>query len=93
MVSNLQCTLEKEGAVDLIVDLIIRDTNNINNKVFQETVKLGIALLEGGNTEIQVGTERETETETERETERERERERERGEERRGEERRESKQL
>nr|XP_022296363.1 inositol 1,4,5-trisphosphate receptor type 1-like isoform X5 [Crassostrea virginica] len=50
---EVQCTLEKEGAVDLIVDLIIRDTNNINNKVFQETVKLGIALLEGGNTEIQ----------------------------------------
>ena len=66
MVSNLQCTLEKEGAVDLIVDLIIRDTNNINNKVFQETVKLGIALLEGGNTEIQVGTHRGREGERER---------------------------
>ena len=65
MVSYLQCTLEKEGAVDLIVDLIIRDTNNINNKVFQETVKLGIALLEGGNTEIQVGTQRERERERE----------------------------
>ncbi|KAK3103047.1 hypothetical protein FSP39_016030 [Pinctada imbricata] len=47
---DVQCGLEKEGAVDLIVDLIIRDTNN---KVFLETVELGIALLEGGNTEIQ----------------------------------------
>ncbi|XP_055999570.1 inositol 1,4,5-trisphosphate receptor type 1-like isoform X4 [Ostrea edulis] len=50
---EVQCGLEKEGAVDLIVDLIIRETNNTNNKVFQETVKLGIALLEGGNTDIQ----------------------------------------
>ncbi|XP_061187354.1 inositol 1,4,5-trisphosphate receptor type 1-like isoform X3 [Saccostrea echinata] len=51
--TEVQCGLEKEGAVDLIVDLIIRETNNTNNKVFQETVKLGIALLEGGNTDIQ----------------------------------------
>lgn len=63
MVSNLQCTLEKEGAVDLIVDLIIRDTNNINNKVFQETVKLGIALLEGGKQRYQRERKRDRERE------------------------------
>ena len=47
----LQCRLEREGAADLIIDLIIKDTSN---KIFLETVELGIALLEGGNEEIQV---------------------------------------
>ncbi|XP_033744403.1 inositol 1,4,5-trisphosphate receptor-like isoform X4 [Pecten maximus] len=47
---DVQCRLDKEGASDLIVDLIIKDTSN---KIFLETVELGIALLEGGNEEIQ----------------------------------------
>lgn len=46
-----QCHLAKEGAADLIVDLIMKETNH---KIFQETVELGIALLEGGNPVIQV---------------------------------------
>lgn len=47
-----QCHLDKEGATDLVVDLII---NNHSSRIFLETVELGIALLEGGNTVIQVG--------------------------------------
>jgi hypothetical protein len=43
--------LEKDGAVDLIAALIIE---NSNFDIFQEAVKLGIALLDGGNTDIQV---------------------------------------
>ncbi|XP_071158976.1 inositol 1,4,5-trisphosphate-gated calcium channel ITPR1-like isoform X6 [Mytilus edulis] len=47
---DIQCHLAKEGAADLIVDLIMKETNS---KIFQETVELGIALLEGGNPVIQ----------------------------------------
>ena len=47
---DIQCHLAKEGAADLIVDLIMKETNH---KIFQETVELGIALLEGGNPVIQ----------------------------------------
>ena len=47
-----QCHLDKEGASDLVVDLII---NNHSSRIFLETVELGIALLEGGNSTIQVG--------------------------------------
>jgi hypothetical protein len=46
-----QCHLNKAGASDLIVDLVIKNTNY---KIFRETLELGIALLEGGNTVIQV---------------------------------------
>ena len=46
-----QCHLNRAGASDLIVDLIIKNTNY---RIFKETVDLGIALLEGGNTVIQV---------------------------------------
>ncbi|CAH1782943.1 unnamed protein product [Owenia fusiformis] len=48
--SAVQCHLDKEGASDLVVDLII---NNHSNRIFLETVELGIALLEGGNSVIQ----------------------------------------
>jgi len=44
--------LDKEGATDLVVDLII---GNYSNRMFRETVALGIALLDGGNCSIQVG--------------------------------------
>ncbi|XP_041347721.1 inositol 1,4,5-trisphosphate receptor type 1-like isoform X3 [Gigantopelta aegis] len=47
---DVQCHLDREGATDLIVDLIIR---NSSNRIFLETVELGIALLEGGNNTIQ----------------------------------------
>nr|KAG5704618.1 hypothetical protein BaRGS_031882 [Batillaria attramentaria] len=40
----------KEGASQLVIDLIIKNTSN---KIFQMTVDLGIALLEGGNSTIQ----------------------------------------
>ena len=46
-----QCHLDKEGATDLVVDLIV---NNHSSRIFLETVELGIALLEGGNSSIQV---------------------------------------
>ncbi|KAK6175051.1 hypothetical protein SNE40_013589 [Patella caerulea] len=47
---DVQCHLDREGASDLVVDLIIRNTSN---RIFLETVELGIALLEGGNSVIQ----------------------------------------
>jgi len=47
----MQCLLDEEGATDLVVDLII---GNFSNRTFRETVELGIALLDGGNSAIQV---------------------------------------
>lgn len=47
---EVQCHLDKEGASDLIVDLIIQ---NASYQIFSQTVELGIALLEGGNSVIQ----------------------------------------
>ncbi|XP_064633177.1 inositol 1,4,5-trisphosphate receptor-like isoform X3 [Lineus longissimus] len=49
--SEVQCHLDKEGATDLVVDLVI---NNSSYRIFLETVELGIALLEGGNSAIQI---------------------------------------
>ncbi|BFZ08220.1 hypothetical protein BsWGS_11262 [Bradybaena similaris] len=46
----IQCFLDDKGASNLVIDLIIKNTSN---KVFLETVELGIALLEGGNSKIQ----------------------------------------
>ncbi len=48
---EIQCELNNQGASDLVVDLFMSDTTN---KVFKETVLLAIALLEGGNTQVQV---------------------------------------
>lgn len=48
---EIQCELNNQGASDLVVDLFM---NDISNKVFKETVLLAIALLEGGNTQVQV---------------------------------------
>lgn len=42
--------MDREGATDLVVDLIMK---NYSSRVFQETVELGIALLQGGNTGVQ----------------------------------------
>ena len=49
--TQVQCQLDKEGASSLVIDLVIK---NSSNRVFLESVELGIALLEGGNTNIQV---------------------------------------
>ena len=48
---DIQCHLSIQGASDLVVDLIIL---NHSSRVFLETIELGIALLEGGNSSIQV---------------------------------------
>uniref|UniRef100_A0A665X194 Inositol 1,4,5-trisphosphate receptor n=1 Tax=Echeneis naucrates TaxID=173247 RepID=A0A665X194_ECHNA len=46
----VQCHLDKEGASDLVIDLIMNATSD---RIFQESILLAIALLEGGNTVIQ----------------------------------------
>uniref|UniRef100_A0A8C6PPT6 Inositol 1,4,5-trisphosphate receptor n=1 Tax=Nothobranchius furzeri TaxID=105023 RepID=A0A8C6PPT6_NOTFU len=48
--SEVQCHLDKEGASDLVIDLIM---NTTSDRVFEESILLAIALLEGGNTTIQ----------------------------------------
>ncbi|MGH0132452.1 UNVERIFIED_CONTAM: hypothetical protein FKN15_030521 [Acipenser sinensis] len=53
--AEVQCHLDKEGASDLVIDLIMNATSD---RVFQESILLAIALLEGGNTTIQVCPER-----------------------------------
>ncbi|KAI0235730.1 Inositol 1,4,5-trisphosphate receptor type 1 [Lamellibrachia satsuma] len=47
-VCEVQCHLHREGATDLVVDLILN-----SDAVFLETIQLGIALLEGGNSVVQ----------------------------------------
>ena len=47
----VQCHLDNQGASTLIVDLVIK--SNHNTKIFAEVIELGIALLEGGNQDIQ----------------------------------------
>lgn len=47
---EIQYELNNQGASDLVIDLFMSD---ISNKVFKESVLLGIALLEGGNTQVQ----------------------------------------
>ncbi|KAG7297145.1 hypothetical protein JYU34_020113 [Plutella xylostella] len=49
--SQVQTRLDKEGASDLVVDLVIKSTNR--PAIFLEAIQLGIALLEGGNPTIQ----------------------------------------
>ncbi|XP_050314541.1 inositol 1,4,5-trisphosphate receptor isoform X2 [Anthonomus grandis grandis] len=48
---EVQTHLDKEGASDLVVELVIKSTNSPS--IFGEAVELGIALLEGGNSIIQ----------------------------------------
>lgn len=48
---EVQCQLDREGASDLVVDLIMMSPNL---SIFLESVELGIALLRGGNPVIQV---------------------------------------
>ncbi|KPM03397.1 inositol 1,4,5-trisphosphate receptor type 1-like protein [Sarcoptes scabiei] len=47
---EVQCHLDREGASNLVVELIM---SNPSYSIFVESVELGIALLEGGNTVIQ----------------------------------------
>uniref|UniRef100_A0AAY4CUS0 Inositol 1,4,5-trisphosphate receptor n=1 Tax=Denticeps clupeoides TaxID=299321 RepID=A0AAY4CUS0_9TELE len=48
--AEVQCHLDREGASDLVIDLIM---NTNSDRVFHESILLAIALLEGGNTTIQ----------------------------------------
>uniref|UniRef100_A0A3Q3QFR2 Inositol 1,4,5-trisphosphate receptor n=1 Tax=Monopterus albus TaxID=43700 RepID=A0A3Q3QFR2_MONAL len=48
--AEVQCHLDREGASDLVIDLIMNATSD---RIFQESILLAIALLEGGNTVIQ----------------------------------------
>ncbi|KAG0715912.1 Inositol 1,4,5-trisphosphate receptor [Chionoecetes opilio] len=48
---EVQCDLAKKGAAVLVVDLVMKSQNH--HRIFVEAVELGIALLEGGNLEIQ----------------------------------------
>nr|XP_023019788.1 inositol 1,4,5-trisphosphate receptor-like [Leptinotarsa decemlineata] len=48
---EVQTHLDREGASDLVVELVIKSGNS--PRIFTEAVELGIALLEGGNPIIQ----------------------------------------
>uniref|UniRef100_A0A8C3H007 Inositol 1,4,5-trisphosphate receptor n=1 Tax=Corvus moneduloides TaxID=1196302 RepID=A0A8C3H007_CORMO len=50
---DIQCLLDKEGASELVIDVIV---NTRNDRIFSEGILLGIALLEGGNTQTQYST-------------------------------------
>ncbi|KAJ8374080.1 hypothetical protein SKAU_G00046600 [Synaphobranchus kaupii] len=47
---EIQCLLDSVGASELVVDLIV---STKNDRVFEESILLGISLLRGGNTQIQ----------------------------------------
>ncbi|XP_035381388.1 inositol 1,4,5-trisphosphate receptor type 2 isoform X1 [Electrophorus electricus] len=47
---DIQCLLDSVGASELVIHLIV---NTKNDRVFEESILLGIALLRGGNTQIQ----------------------------------------
>jgi len=48
---DVQTHLDREGASDLVVELVIKSVHSPS--IFVEVVELGIALLEGGNPIIQ----------------------------------------
>lgn len=48
---DVQSHLDREGASDLVVELVIKSVHSPS--IFVEAVELGIALLEGGNPIIQ----------------------------------------
>ncbi|KAJ7424022.1 inositol 1,4,5-trisphosphate receptor type 1 [Willisornis vidua] len=50
---DIQCLLDKEGASELVIDVIV---NTRNDRIFSEGILLGIALLEGGNAQTQYST-------------------------------------
>ncbi len=47
---KVQCMLNSQGACDFVIELF---TSNISNTTFKENLLLAIALLEGGNPQIQ----------------------------------------
>ncbi|KAM8861047.1 inositol 1,4,5-trisphosphate-gated calcium channel ITPR2 [Synchiropus picturatus] len=47
---EIQCLLDNVGTSELVIDLIV---NTKNDRVFEESILLGIALLQEGNTQIQ----------------------------------------
>uniref|UniRef100_A0A669F4V7 Inositol 1,4,5-trisphosphate receptor n=1 Tax=Oreochromis niloticus TaxID=8128 RepID=A0A669F4V7_ORENI len=49
-VSDIQCLLDNVGATEMVIELIV---NTKNDRLFTESIELGIALLRGGNTQIQ----------------------------------------
>ncbi|XP_035763053.1 inositol 1,4,5-trisphosphate receptor type 2 [Neolamprologus brichardi] len=49
-VSDIQCLLDNVGATEMVIELIV---NTKNDRLFKESIELGIALLRGGNTQIQ----------------------------------------
>ncbi|XP_056117184.1 inositol 1,4,5-trisphosphate receptor type 2 isoform X2 [Rhinichthys klamathensis goyatoka] len=49
-VADIQCSLDNVGASELVIDLIV---STKNDRIFEESILLGIALLRGGNTQIQ----------------------------------------
>ncbi|KAG1937067.1 inositol 1,4,5-trisphosphate receptor type [Pimephales promelas] len=49
-VADIQCALDNVGASELVIDLIV---STKNDRIFEESILLGIALLRGGNTQIQ----------------------------------------
>ena len=49
---SVQCHLDNQGASNLIVDLVIKSAAS-SPRIFSEVVEFGIALLEGGNQDIQ----------------------------------------
>ena len=51
--AELQCVMDENGATDLVIDLIVAEPNH---SVFLESLRLGIAMLEGGNGVVQVRT-------------------------------------
>ena len=48
---SVQCHLDNQGASNLIVELVIK--SSASPRIFSEVVEFGIALLEGGNQDIQ----------------------------------------
>ncbi|XP_055528780.1 inositol 1,4,5-trisphosphate receptor isoform X3 [Wyeomyia smithii] len=50
---EVQNDLDKEGASDLVIELVIKSITS--SSIFVEAIELGIALLEGGNPIIQKG--------------------------------------
>ncbi|KAM9807824.1 inositol 1,4,5-trisphosphate-gated calcium channel ITPR2 [Neosynchiropus ocellatus] len=47
---EIQCLLDNVGTSELVIDLVV---NTKNDRVFEESILLGIALLQEGNTQIQ----------------------------------------
>ncbi|KAL7871156.1 hypothetical protein SRHO_G00086530 [Serrasalmus rhombeus] len=47
---DIQCLLDSVGGSELVIDLIV---STKNDRVFEESILLGIALLRGGNTQTQ----------------------------------------